>query len=70
MPVSDKVREDRVRRALRKRGYVLKKTPAASWLREEYGVGYMVMYRMNPVLGRDHHYFDATLDEVEEFAFG
>ena len=40
---SDKIREDRLRRRLAKAGYRLAKTPARSWLRQEYGPGYMVL---------------------------
>ena len=41
--VSVKTRESRARRALDKMGYRLRKTPARSWLREHYGVGYMIV---------------------------
>jgi len=66
---SIKIREDRVRRRLAKDGYRLAKTPARSWLRSEYGPGYMVLDPANIVrLGGGHRVYDATLDEAEAFA--
>jgi hypothetical protein len=43
MEASVKNREDRARRALANRGYVLRKTPARSWLRQHYEPGYVIV---------------------------
>ena len=62
-------RESRVRRLLKKRGHYLAKTPARSWLRKEYGAGYMVTNDRNTVvLGAHRHAYDGSLEEVEGFA--
>lgn len=63
-------RESAIRRSLKKQGYLLRKVPARSFLREWYGVGYMVVDadRNTVVLGGTHHAYDGTLDEVEAFA--
>lgn len=65
-----KAREDRLRRALRKSGYSLGKTPARHKSREVHGVGYMVTEceRNVCVLGSANWPYDASLDEVEKFA--
>jgi hypothetical protein len=64
-----KIREDRLRRRLAKAGQRLAKTPSRSWLRQEHGLGYMVLDHTNTVrLGCGHHEYDATLDEAEAFA--
>lgn len=66
---SIKIREDRIRRRLAEGGYRLRKTPARSWLRTEYGPGYMVVDHTNVVrLGCWHREYQASLDEVETFA--
>jgi len=64
-----KSRENSARRRLAKIDHCLKKTPARSWLREQFGAGYMVIdiYRNTAVLGAGSHAFDATLEDVEEF---
>ena len=68
----DKYREDRARRALAKDGYALKKTPARSWRREHFGIGYLIVdVRGNlPVSGYTPQPYSDSLEEVEEFAFG
>lgn len=65
-----KAREAHLRKTLRKYGYSLKKTPARHKSREVHGVGYMVIedYRNLCVIGATHWPYDASLDEVEEFA--
>jgi len=64
-----KLRENSARRKLAKAGMSLKKTPSRSWLREQFGPGYMVIdiYTNTAVLGAGSHAFDATLDDVEDF---
>jgi hypothetical protein len=70
MPVSEKAREDRVRRALAKHGYVLKKTPARSWQRAHYPVGYQIVDDRNTVVaGCYQREYEDTLERVEWFAF-
>lgn len=70
MPASEKNREDRVRRALAKHDYVLKKTPARSWLREYYGPGYMIIDDSNTVVeGCSSRGYESDLERVEWFAF-
>lgn len=71
MEASVKVREDRVRRALAKRGYILRKTPARSWLRQHYGPGYMIIeaHRNRIVSGCRHHAYEDNIEQVERFAF-
>ncbi|RWF41834.1 MAG: hypothetical protein EOS65_10855 [Mesorhizobium sp.] len=70
--LTDKIREDRVRRSLAKDGYCLKKTPARSWRREHYGVGYMIFQtdRNIGVSGYSPQPYSDTLEDVEAFAFG
>lgn len=65
----EKIREDRVRRALAKDGYRLHKTPARSWRREHFGVGYMIVEvdRNFAVSGYSPVPYSDSLDEVEEF---
>lgn len=64
-----KIREDRLRRHLAKTGHRLAKTPSRSWLRQEYGPGYMVVDHNNVVReGCWHHPNEATLDQVKAFA--
>ncbi|WP_316158582.1 MULTISPECIES: hypothetical protein [unclassified Bradyrhizobium] len=64
-----KIREDRLCRRLAKADHRLAKTPARSWLRQEYGPGYMVLDYTNTVrLGCGQRAYDATLSEVEAFA--
>jgi hypothetical protein len=64
---TDKIRENRARRNLTKHGYQLRKTPSRSWLRKEYGAGYIVYRHGNPVLGVYRRGYEATLVDVEEF---
>lgn len=68
---TEKTREDRVRRALSKRGYILKKTPARSWQRESFGVGYMIVEanRNFVVSGCTSRPYSDDLEDVEAFAF-
>ncbi|WP_319796608.1 hypothetical protein [Nitrobacter sp.] len=64
-----KSREDRLRRRLAKLGLRLAKTPARSSLREFYGPGYMVVDDTNTArLGASQRAYEASLEEVEEFA--
>lgn len=64
-----KIREGRARRALAKRGYAVRKTPARSGLRTTYDVGYMIIeIRRNlTVLGASSRAYEASLEDVEEF---
>jgi hypothetical protein len=67
--LTDKIREDRLRRSLNKLEHRLEKTPARSWLREHYGPGYQVVDLTNTVVfGCWNRQYQATLDEVEAFA--
>ncbi|GLV24162.1 hypothetical protein TomTYG45_06040 [Sphingobium sp. TomTYG45] len=64
-----KSRENRLRARLKALDYRLQKTPARSQLREHYGAGYMVVdYRNTVMLGACQRAYDATVDDVEEFA--
>lgn len=68
MDHSNKTEENRLRRLLARTGHCLQKTPSRSWLREHYGVGYMVT-RDNVVrLGCLHHAYNANLQDVAKFA--
>ena len=62
-------RERRARRALAKWGLALKKTPARSILRWEYGPGYMIIdpFYSLIVSGAHPRAFSLDIDEVEEF---
>jgi hypothetical protein len=66
-----KVREDRVRCALIKRGYLLRKTPARSWLRQHYGPGYMIIEadRNLVVSGYRRRAYEDDIEHAEWFAF-
>lgn len=67
--LTEKSREDRIRRLLRRDGYRLMKTPARSWRREAYGVGYMIMDdRGLPMTGYTPNPYSDTLEEVEDWA--
>jgi len=71
---TDKIREDRVRRHLRKMGYCgyrLCKTPARSWLRKHYGAGYMIIdnYSNCVVSGAWPHEYADTLEHVEAWTW-
>ncbi|ATQ66900.1 hypothetical protein CQW49_02550 [Methylosinus trichosporium OB3b] len=67
--MSEKIREDRARRALTKAGYRLHKTPARSWLRREYGTGYQIGDQSNAIVaGCVHRQYEMTLEDVESFA--
>ncbi|WP_156373677.1 hypothetical protein [Rhizobium sp. Leaf386] len=68
---TEKIREDRVRRQLRKDGYRLCKTPARSWRRETHGVGYMIVEnaRNLAVSGTVPQPYSDSLEDVEAFAF-
>ncbi len=67
--LSGKIREDRLRRRLAKTGYRLAKTPSRSWLRQEFGVGYMVVSDRNFVHeGCWSRPYEATLEQAEAFA--
>ncbi|CTQ56837.1 hypothetical protein LP7551_05401 [Roseibium album] len=61
-------RERNARRRLVNIGYRLHKTPARSWLRADYGLGYMIVDERNSVVfGCWYREFQATLEEVEAF---
>ena len=69
MNITQKAREDRVRRKLRRNGYLLKKTPARSWLRREYGAGCLVIDSGNCVIvGGGGRGYRASLEDVEDWA--
>ncbi|MDQ0349388.1 hypothetical protein [Ancylobacter vacuolatus] len=64
-----RISESAIRRRLAKAGFRLQKTPARHWTRNEYGPGYIVTDDTNTVrLGATQRPYDATLDEVREFA--
>ncbi|MER9251690.1 hypothetical protein NKI59_07720 [Mesorhizobium sp. M0598] len=60
-------REDRARRQLARLGFRLNKTPSRSWLRAEYGPGYMILDGNTVVSGCSDHEYSDTLERVEEF---
>lgn len=63
---SEKIRETRARRALAKHSLRLIKTPSRSWLRAEYGSGYMILADGNTVVsGFIGHEYSDTLEDVE-----
>jgi hypothetical protein len=60
--------EDRLRRALHKRGFRLCKTPARSHLRQYHGAGYQIIDDHNNVVeGCCSHEYDATIEDVQAF---
>jgi hypothetical protein len=59
-------RERRLRYVLEKSGHKLHKTPARSWRRAYYGVGYDVSCDNTLVFGCWHQRYQATLEECEE----
>ena len=61
-------RERRLRHVLSLQGFRLHKTPARSWLRREYGTGFMVSQNNTVEFGLWHHEYEASLTEVEEWA--
>ena len=64
---TEKIREDRQRRRFTKAGYRLCKTPARSWLRHDYGAGYMILLNDVAVDGFGSRTYMMTLEEVEAF---
>jgi hypothetical protein len=66
-----KAREDRARRVLAKYGYVLRKTPARSWLRQYYGPGYMIVeiHRNLVVSGCGSRPYQDRIEGIERYAF-
>jgi hypothetical protein len=66
--LSPKVREDRVRRMLAKKGFRLEKTPARSWLRAHYEPGYMICEGNTVISGCLGRAYTDTLEQVEAFA--
>ena len=63
-----KIREDRARRLLAKRGLRLCKTPSRTWVRS-FGPGYLVLNRnMVVVMASSTRKYQATLEEIEAFA--
>lgn len=67
MSTNEKSREDRVRRILAKRGLRLEKTPARSWLRHHYPIGYMIVRDNCVVEGCGSRPYQATLADIEAF---
>jgi hypothetical protein len=61
-------RERALRRNLSKTDRRLHKTPARSRLRREYGPGYMVTRNNTVEFGYWNRSYEATLDEVEDWA--
>lgn len=69
MIMTEKARENRVRRKLLRNDYILAKTPGRSSLREYDGVGFMVKDLNNrTVLGCNDRGYEASLREVEKWA--
>lgn len=68
--MSDNVnaREQRMRRLLARGGFRLHKTPARSWLREYYDLGYMITFDNVVQVGCHVHDYDASLEDVEYWA--
>lgn len=65
-----RISESTIRRRLAKAGFRLQKMPARHWTRH-YGDGFQVIDDRNLlVLGGAQRPFDATLDDVREFAAG
>ncbi|MER9927180.1 hypothetical protein NKJ84_30830 [Mesorhizobium sp. M0048] len=62
-----KIREDTARRRLARLGFRLNKTPSRSWLRAEYGPGYIILDGNTVVSGCSGHEYSDTLERVEEF---
>lgn len=63
--------ENALRRKLKSDGYRLKKIPAMHRNRELFGIGYMVINDRNVVeLGATCHEYDASLEDVAQFAAG
>lgn len=63
------ISESAIRRRLAKAGFRLQKTPAAHWTRAESGPGYEIVDDHNMlILGSSHRPYDATLNDVREFA--
>ncbi|MGY4332976.1 hypothetical protein ACVWWG_007393 [Bradyrhizobium sp. LB7.2] len=61
--------EATIRRKLKPEGYTLKKIPSTHGNRELFGVGFMVLNDRNVVeLGATCHEYDASLEDVAEFA--
>lgn len=60
--------ERQLRYQLGKRGWRLEKTPARSWLRYHYGVGYQVTENNVVKFGCSSRQYEASLAEVRDFA--
>ncbi len=68
MDMDEKVRENRIRRMLKRQGFELRKSRRRDPLAYDFG-GYLVVdLRNRIVFGSDPMPFSATLDEVEEWA--
>lgn len=67
MTAEETALERKLRYKLGKAGIKLEKTPARSWLREKYGVGYQITRQNRVVLGCSSREYEATLDEVREW---
>lgn len=70
--MADTAPESRMRRRLRKLGFQLCKTTSIRWTRNHCGLGYVVVITNTSqcVFGYKDSIWDATLDEVAEFASG
>ena len=68
MITSEKVRENRIRRVLKRQGYRLVKSRRRDPQALDYGDYMIVDERKCCILGKDPWSFSATLDEVEEWA--
>jgi hypothetical protein len=65
MPNPEKAREQRVRNAVERQGYVLRKDRARSWNVDHYG-GFMIIDPyLNAVIAGER--FDLDLDDVENW---
>ncbi len=62
---TERNRERSARRHLSRLGFRLEKTPARSWLRKEYGVGYEILEGNIVVAGCFTRQYELTLEEVE-----
>ncbi|WP_191058748.1 hypothetical protein [Geminicoccus harenae] len=63
-----KTRGNRLRRRLTQLGRWLRKTPARSWRRAHYPVGYQIREFNNVRLGCGYRQYQDTLEEAEAFA--
>ncbi len=64
---TERSRERSARRQLSRLGFRLEKTPARSWLREEYGSGYQIVAGNTVVNGCTSRQYEMTLEAVESW---